>query len=152
MAVAAGPKDRQLVPEPAVESEFSIDIGQAEKYPRAGSQAPEPCDVSVFAALAHPIRRRMLEVLVKAGQASATQLAEHLPVSRQAVVKHLHVLHAAGLVCGVRTGREVLYMAKVGTLEASARWLNDLSATWYLRHGPATTEGPNVRNGHGRWA
>lgn len=98
-----------------------------------GWPVPEGCDFSVFAALADPTRRQMLEVLVESGRASATMLAERLPVSRQAVMKHLHVLAAAGLVGGGRAGREVLYAARVAALEASARWLTDLSAAWYLR-------------------
>ena len=60
----------------------------------------------VLAALADPTRRQLLDVLVDAGRASATTLAGRLPVSRQAVVKHLQVLEAAGLVEGVRAGRD----------------------------------------------
>lgn len=85
---------------------------------------------AVLAALADPTRRLLLDVLVGAGRASATTLAERLPVSRQAVVKHLAVLSDAGLVHGVRTGREVLYQARREPLDASARWLTDLSARW----------------------
>jgi DNA-binding transcriptional ArsR family regulator len=56
-----------------------------------------------------------------------------LPVSRQAVVKHLQVLETAGLVEGVRAGREVLYSARPEPLDASARWLANLSASWDRR-------------------
>jgi DNA-binding transcriptional ArsR family regulator len=84
-------------------------------------------------ALTDPTRRRLLDELVEAGGASATALADHLPVSRQAVVKHLNILEAAGLVGAVRAGREVIYMAKPGPLNASARWLADLSAAWVIR-------------------
>jgi DNA-binding transcriptional ArsR family regulator len=85
---------------------------------------------TVLAALADPTRRRLLDVLVDAGQASATVLASRLPVSRQAVVKHLQVLETAGLVEGVRAGREVLYSARPEPLDASARWLANLSTSW----------------------
>jgi DNA-binding transcriptional ArsR family regulator len=88
---------------------------------------------AVLAALADPTRRQLLDVLVDAGRASATTLAGRLPVSRQAVVKHLHVLETAGLVEGVRAGREVLYSARPDPLDASARWLADLSAAWDRR-------------------
>ena len=88
---------------------------------------------TVLAALADPTRRRLQDVLAGAGTASATTLAGGLPVSRQAVVKHLQVLEAAGLVEGVRTGREVLYSVRRDPLDASARWLADLSATWDRR-------------------
>jgi DNA-binding transcriptional ArsR family regulator len=64
----------------------------------------EPVD-EVLAALADPTRRRLLDVLAARGAASATELAGELPVTRQAVVKHLAVLDAAGLVTGRRLGR-----------------------------------------------
>ena len=87
----------------------------------------------VLAALADPTRRQLLDALVDVGRASATTLAGRLPVSRQAVVKHLQVLEIAGLVTGVRAGREVLYSARPAPLTASARWLSELSATWDRR-------------------
>lgn len=89
--------------------------------------------MGVLVALADPTRRRLLEVLVEVGHASATTLADRLPVSRQAVVKHLQVLKAAGLVEGCRSGREVLYTARPGALRDSARWLADLSDAWNSR-------------------
>lgn len=110
----------------------------ADGLAQEGAPASATSGGSVFAALADPTRRRMLEVLVEVGRASATTLAEHLPISRQAVVKHLHVLEAAGLVRGLRTGREVLYVPRKGTLQESARWLTDLSDAWEARHGHAT--------------
>jgi DNA-binding transcriptional ArsR family regulator len=87
----------------------------------------------VLAALADPTRRQLLDVLADAGRASATTLAGRMPVSRQAVVKHLQILQTAGLVEGVRAGREVLYSVRPDLLDASARWLADLSATWDRR-------------------
>lgn len=88
---------------------------------------------AVLAALADPTRRRLLDVLAQQGQASATALAGRLPVSRQAVVKHLRVLEGADLVSGVRAGREVLYRVRPRGLDASARWMADLAATWDRR-------------------
>lgn len=61
---------------------------------------------------------------------AATTLADRLPVSRQAVVKHLQVLEVAGLVQGLRVGREVLYTARTHPLDVSARWLASLSTAW----------------------
>lgn len=87
----------------------------------------------VLAALADPTRRRLLDVLVDAGRASATTLATGLPVSRQAVVKHLQVLESAGIVERVRVAREVLYAVRPGALDDSARWLTALSAAWDRR-------------------
>jgi DNA-binding transcriptional ArsR family regulator len=87
----------------------------------------------VLSALADPTRRELLDVLADAGQASATVLAARLPVSRQAVVKHLQVLEAAGLVAGARAGREVRYAVRPEGLDAAARRLADLASTWDRR-------------------
>jgi DNA-binding transcriptional ArsR family regulator len=99
---------------------------------RTGGEAVEVVG-GVLAALADPTRRQLLDVLLDAGRASATTLAGRLPVSRQAVVKHLQILQAAGLVEAVRAGREVLYAVRPDPLDASARWLAELSATWDRR-------------------
>ncbi|SDK59481.1 ArsR/SmtB family transcription factor [Nonomuraea jiangxiensis] len=95
---------------------------------------PDPGVVgTVLGALADPTRRLLLDALAEKGQASATTLAGRLPVSRQAVVKHLQVLEEAGLVRGVRAGREVLYTVRPAPLDASARWLADLATAWDRR-------------------
>ncbi len=98
----------------------------------------------VLTALADPTRRRLLDVLAQQGRASATTMAGRLPVSRQAVVKHLRVLEEAGLVSGTRVGREVLYRVRPQRLDASARWLSELAATWDRRLGALkrAAEGP----------
>ncbi|MFD8084479.1 ArsR/SmtB family transcription factor [Kitasatospora sp. NPDC059722] len=88
---------------------------------------------TVLAALADPTRRRLLELLAAQGEATATTLARHLPVSRQAVVKHLAVLDAAGLVTGGRVGREVRYTVRPAALDATARWMASLAADWDRR-------------------
>ncbi len=99
--------------------------------------APDSADrrdiATVLVALADPTRRQLLDALVQEGQASATTLAGLLPVSRQAVVKHLRVLEIAGLVSAGRAGREVLYRVRPGPLDVSARWLADLAAAWDRR-------------------
>jgi DNA-binding transcriptional ArsR family regulator len=104
-------------------------------HPSAGSTGEAPVDRigKVLSALADPTRRQLLDVLVEVGRASATSLAEQLPVSRQAVVKHLQVLESADLVIRLRVGREVLFSADTGPLDASARWLADLSSAWDRR-------------------
>ncbi|MER7679023.1 metalloregulator ArsR/SmtB family transcription factor [Streptomyces sp. NPDC096934] len=88
---------------------------------------------SVFVALADPTRRHLLELLAARGEATATTLAEGLPVSRQAVVKHLSVLDAAGLVTGGRVGREVRYAVRPAALSTTARWMAALAADWDRR-------------------
>lgn len=87
----------------------------------------------VLAALADPTRRQLLDALSAHGEATATLLAAELPVSRQAVVKHLAVLEAAGLVSGGRVGREVRYSVRARRLDATARWMADLAAEWDRR-------------------
>lgn len=88
---------------------------------------------SVLTALADPMRRRLLELLAAQGEATATTLAQPLPVSRQAVVKHLGVLDAAGLVSADRVGREVRYRVRPAALDATARWMAALATDWDRR-------------------
>jgi DNA-binding transcriptional ArsR family regulator len=88
---------------------------------------------SVLAALAEPTRRQLLDLLSAHGQATATTLADGLPVSRQAVVKHLTVLAAAGLVDSVKIGREVRYAVRPEALDTTARWMTALAADWDRR-------------------
>ncbi|AWS47143.1 helix-turn-helix transcriptional regulator [Streptosporangium sp. 'caverna'] len=88
---------------------------------------------NVLVALADPTRRQLLDLLATQGEATATTLAERLPVSRQAVVKHLAVLDAAGLVSGGRVGREVRYAVRPAALDATAQWMAALAADWDRR-------------------
>ncbi|MFI6799508.1 ArsR/SmtB family transcription factor [Streptosporangium canum] len=88
---------------------------------------------SVLVALADPTRRQLLDLLAAQGEATATTLAGRLPVSRQAVVKHLAVLDAAGLVSGSRVGREVRYAVRPAALDATAQWMAALAADWDRR-------------------
>ena len=92
-----------------------------------------PAVEEVLVALADPTRRRLLDVLASRGQATATTLAIDLPVSRQAVVKHLATLDKAGLVRGQRQGRELRYAVRPDRLGETARWLDDLAAQWDAR-------------------
>jgi DNA-binding transcriptional ArsR family regulator len=67
------------------------------------------------------------------GEATATALAEELPVSRPAIVKHLAVLERTGLVEARRRGREVRYRARPDRLDATARWMAAVAAEWDVR-------------------
>lgn len=87
----------------------------------------------LFAALADPLRRRLLDRLSTSGPLSATDLARDYPVSRQAVAKHLGTLSAAGLVRPQRRGREVLYDVAPARLSEASRWLADIGAKWDSR-------------------
>jgi DNA-binding transcriptional ArsR family regulator len=88
---------------------------------------------SVLAALADPTRRRLLDLLATQGEVTATTLASQVPFSRQAVVKHLTVLDAAGLVSGTRVGREMRYGLRPAALDSTVRWMTALAAHWDQR-------------------
>jgi DNA-binding transcriptional ArsR family regulator len=87
----------------------------------------------VLVALADPTRRQLLDVLAELGQASATTLGARLPVTRQAVMKHLLVLEQAGLVSSRRDGRQVLYQVESAPLEGASRYLAGLASVWDRR-------------------
>ena len=88
---------------------------------------------AVFAALADPTRRRVLRLVAERGPTSATLLERELPVSRQAIVKHLAVLNRAGLVTGRRTGQEVRYALVPETLDEVADWIAEIGTRWDKR-------------------
>jgi DNA-binding transcriptional ArsR family regulator len=87
----------------------------------------------LFAALADPTRRQVLDLLAARGEGSASALAAVMPVSRPAVVKHLSVLDRAGLVDSRRRGREVLYSVRPEPLATAARWMATVAAEWDAR-------------------
>lgn len=97
---------------------------------RQSSPAEDALIEVVLVGLADPMRRRILKALSAAGGATATQLAQELPVTRQAVVKHLAVLHDAGLVVARRIGREVRFSVAPGPLERTAQWMTELASEW----------------------
>jgi DNA-binding transcriptional ArsR family regulator len=85
---------------------------------------------AVFVALGDATRRRLLALLGERGEASATDLARELPVTRQAVQKHLGTLSAAGLVAAHRSGREVLYRPTPAPLSEAMAWMAEVGAQW----------------------
>ena len=88
---------------------------------------------AVFAALADPTRRRVVRCLAEDGPATATELAGRLPVTRQAVAKHLGALGDAGLVEGERSGRELRYRLTPEPLTDAVAWMSDVGARWDRR-------------------
>jgi DNA-binding transcriptional ArsR family regulator len=86
----------------------------------------------VFSALADPSRRRLLETLARR-EAPATELAADLPVTRQAVAKHLAALREAGLVDARRAGRETRYRLTPGPLEDAVAWIAEVGDAWDAR-------------------
>ncbi len=87
----------------------------------------------VFAALADPSRRFIVEALAKRSDATATELASELPVTRQAVSKHLGALAEAGLVESARAGRETRYRLTPGPLADAAEWMARVGGEWDAR-------------------
>ncbi|MBE1877262.1 winged helix-turn-helix transcriptional regulator [Myceligenerans sp. TRM 65318] len=83
-------------------------------------------------ALADETRWSILTALGQ-GDASASALARHLPVTRQAIAKHLAVLHDVGLVETVHVGREVRYHVIGAELSAMARHLDAIGTAWDQR-------------------
>jgi DNA-binding transcriptional ArsR family regulator len=84
----------------------------------------------VFAALADPNRRAVLALLAAMGEGTATSIAARMPISRQAVVKHLAQLDRARLVERRRVGREARYSLVPGRLAATAQELEAVAARW----------------------
>jgi DNA-binding transcriptional ArsR family regulator len=86
----------------------------------------------VFGALADPTRRQMLGTLMSEGSTSVPALSGALPITRQAIAKHLNALSDAGLVERepVESGREVRYRLAPGALEPAAAWMREADAAW----------------------
>jgi DNA-binding transcriptional ArsR family regulator len=87
----------------------------------------------VFAAVADSTRRQILERLRTAGSLSVSELAEPLPMSRQAVTKHLSVLEQAGLIKSQWLGRERMHQLTAEPLQQLDDWLVPYSAAWDRR-------------------
>jgi DNA-binding transcriptional ArsR family regulator len=92
----------------------------------------EPGD-AVFAALADPTRRSILRAVAERGPVTATALSGGLPISRQAVAKHLGLLRDAGLVASDRAGRETHFTAVAGPLADLAAWAEQTGRLWDVR-------------------
>jgi DNA-binding transcriptional ArsR family regulator len=88
---------------------------------------------AVFSALADPTRRSVLETLSGGETVTASGLARSLPISRQAVAKHLASLRAAKLVRSERVGRETIYELRPEPLEDAAAWIERVGADWDRR-------------------
>ena len=91
--------------------------------------APQP----LFAALADPVRRHLLEDLAESSPKTATQLARSYPKTRQGILKHLNVLEDAGLVTVYQQGREKRYTLTPKPLTELEQWVKELNAKWDAR-------------------
>jgi DNA-binding transcriptional ArsR family regulator len=85
---------------------------------------------SVFSALGDAQRRLVVELLAERESATATELAAELPVTRQAVAKHLAALSRAGLVDARRAGRETRYRLTPAPLGDALAWMVGVGAEW----------------------
>lgn len=90
-------------------------------------------DDGLWSAIGDPTRRRMIDILLDGGSGTATSLSEHLPVTRQAVAKHLLVLDQAGLVHGTTAGRERRYRVDDAQLSRAVAQLASVGSTWDAR-------------------
>jgi len=84
---------------------------------------------AVFEALADPMRRRLLQT-ISTSPSTATELAGELPISRQAVAKHLMALSQAGLLQRERSGRDVRYHVTPAPLSQAVSWMADVGGQW----------------------
>jgi DNA-binding transcriptional ArsR family regulator len=85
----------------------------------------------VFAALADPTRRRMIQALLRDGTTTVPALTAAFPITRQAVAKHLSTLDQAGLVeRAPASGREVHYRLRPHALAPATAWLRETEASW----------------------
>ena len=87
---------------------------------------------AAFAAIADPTRRRLIETLAR-GPSTATGLASDLPITRQAVAKHLGLLRDADLVGSDRVGRETVYTLQPDALRGVAEWSARVGREWEQR-------------------
>ncbi|MCM3883579.1 winged helix-turn-helix domain-containing protein [Frankia sp. R82] len=90
-------------------------------------------DDTLWSAIGDPTRRRMLDLLLSQAGGTATTLSQQLPVTRQAVAKHLGVLDRAGLVRAVPTGRERRYQVDEAQLARAVSQLASVGSAWDAR-------------------
>ncbi len=95
--------------------------------------APERVDDDLWSAIGDPTRRRILDLLLADGDGTATTLSDQLPVTRQAVTKHLAVLDRVALVRATPAGREKRYRVDDAQLARAVAQLASVSSAWDAR-------------------
>jgi len=90
-------------------------------------------DDDLWSAIGDPTRRRMLDLMLAGGDATATSLSDQLPVTRQAVAKHLLVLDRVGLVQATPVGRERRYRIDDAQLARAVAQLAAVESSWDRR-------------------
>jgi DNA-binding transcriptional ArsR family regulator len=94
------------------------------------TKAGERAVGAVFTALADPTRRRVVRVLAQQPSVTASALAEELPITRQAIAKHLNALAEAGLITAAHEGRETRYRLTPEPLTEAMHWMATAGARW----------------------
>jgi DNA-binding transcriptional ArsR family regulator len=97
------------------------------------STAVAEVDDDLWSAIGDPTRRRLLDLLLAGGDGTATTLSRQLPVTRQAVAKHLGVLDRVGLVRAVPAGREKRYQVDDAQLARAVAQLSSVGSAWDAR-------------------
>ncbi|GAA1720720.1 metalloregulator ArsR/SmtB family transcription factor [Isoptericola hypogeus] len=92
-----------------------------------------PVDDDLWSAIGDPTRRRILDLLLAEGESTATSLSERLPVTRQAVAKHLGVLDRVGLVRTEPAGRERRCWVDDVQLARAVAQLSSVTTSWDAR-------------------
>ncbi|WP_407317819.1 metalloregulator ArsR/SmtB family transcription factor [Isoptericola halotolerans] len=105
-------------------------------------------DDRLWSAVGDPTRRRMLDLLVAQGAGSATSLGAQLPVTRQAVAKHLLVLARAGLVRATTEGREKTYRVDADQLSRAVAQLTAVGTAWDARLRRIKGLAESIERGH----
>ncbi len=93
------------------------------------SKTVQHADADIFTALAHPVRRDILDRLV-VGEESVTRLAEPFEMTRPAISQHLRILKDVGLVTEQRQGREHYYRLQPQRLSEVRDWLQKYDHFW----------------------
>jgi DNA-binding transcriptional ArsR family regulator len=93
----------------------------------------ERIDDDLWSAIGDPTRRRMLDLLLVDGGGTATTLSDQLPVTRQAVAKHLAVLDRVDLVRATAAGREKRYRVDDTQLARAVAQLTSVGSAWDAR-------------------
>ncbi|HWC20062.1 MAG TPA: helix-turn-helix domain-containing protein [Terriglobales bacterium] len=84
----------------------------------------------IFAALGDDVRLALVGRLADGVPLSITRLSDRLPITRQAVTKHLHILEEAGLAKSARSGREQQWLLQSESLKEAQRYLDAINKQW----------------------
>lgn len=139
-----------------VTQDVTQEVPQGAAQARASAAASAQSPVAAFVALADETRWAVLEALADddaeydaagAGGLTASALADRLPVTRQAIAKHLALLEGAGLVESRMVGRERRYRALGAELTALGRRLERIGDAWEARLGRIATIAEDLERG-----